>query len=219
MLYENNKPSLSRLQLFAWTWISAIVFISLLFSTINSLLNNPQNLNLPDLNPTFLLLMGISNGAYLSAKAQNKSLQITSIFPEKQIKIDTKDKEEKEDLDKLKSKMEVPEKGNIKMGIQEVGEHLSIFGTNFSHTNDKVWFDDMQFPFKETDIKNIISWQPTGDRVDIVLPNDLKENEIYMVRVANGGFLSQPYPLKVKPKKNQETKSSTNVSKSAVKFL
>jgi hypothetical protein len=93
MLEENKKPVLTRFQMFGWTWIGILIYIAILFSTPAMYLmdkdvaetcqtlrpNDPQfgplhcdhplrELNLPDIDPTLVVLMGLSQGAYLGGK-------------------------------------------------------------------------------------------------------------------------------------------------------
>lgn len=194
MLYENNQPSLSRFQLFAWTWISIVIYLNVLFTQIHTNMSSAQNLLLPDIDPTLLLLMGLSNFAFLGVKAQNNKMQITSIFPEMKIPVNDPD------FKTLNNKIILPTHGDISIGCQSIGEVVSIFGTNFSHQMDKIWFDDKAYPFEGSDVKNEITWQPTGDRIDLKVPA-LLEPKLYLVRVANNGFLSDPYIIKILPKK------------------
>jgi hypothetical protein len=204
MLQENNQPSLSRFQLFAWTWISIIVYMSVLFSQINTHMDTSHNLLLPDIDPTLLLLMGLSNFVFLGVKAQNSKMQITSIFPEQELDVTDGN------IQALKDRMILPTSGKINIGKQHMGETISIFGTNFARQRDKIWFDDTPFPVEGSDIKNEITWQPTGDRIDVRIPDNLlppvSRNaegtaDLYLIRVANNGFLSEPFILRVLPKR------------------
>jgi hypothetical protein len=62
MLSEDGKPSVARLQMFAWTIATAIFFVFRLYDS-GQLWDVPQNL---------LILMGISHAAYLADKAAQK---------------------------------------------------------------------------------------------------------------------------------------------------
>lgn len=104
MLEENGKPSLTRVQMFSWTWIAVAVYLILFFSSVNSVTsdyvlhksscddsynvikNNSTasvekkyrcmyDLNVPNVDETFVVLMGLSQGAYLGGKfvSQSKS--------------------------------------------------------------------------------------------------------------------------------------------------
>jgi hypothetical protein len=80
MLREYGKPTLARFQMFGWTWISIIIYLFILFSTVIST-EQLQNLTLPDIDPTLVVLMGLSQFAYLGIKAGSTEMQITSIYP------------------------------------------------------------------------------------------------------------------------------------------
>ena len=49
MLNEYGKPSLGRFQMFAWTWISIIIYLFVFYSTVVSTANSPSTLALPDI--------------------------------------------------------------------------------------------------------------------------------------------------------------------------
>jgi hypothetical protein len=92
MLEENKKPALTRFQMFGWTWIGIIIYIGILFSTVSTLMDigdgklceplqpneikfnqlhcdKPlRTLTLPDIDPTLVILMGLSQGGYLGGK-------------------------------------------------------------------------------------------------------------------------------------------------------
>ena len=70
MLLENGKASLARYQMFLWTWIGIGLYIVILFYTVFSpaTIANPQLLELPDIDPTLVVLMGLSQGAFIGAK-------------------------------------------------------------------------------------------------------------------------------------------------------
>ena len=73
MLMENDKITLSRFQMFAWTWIGIATFLGLLFSLISGNLYSFELLHLPDFPTVLLVLMGIGQGTYLSAKSARSS--------------------------------------------------------------------------------------------------------------------------------------------------
>jgi hypothetical protein len=82
MLKENGKPSLSRFQMFILTWISITVYLFVFFSKVFEAPENPQNLSIPDIDPIFVVLMGLSLSAYLGlSQLSSKGTQITKIYP------------------------------------------------------------------------------------------------------------------------------------------
>ena len=91
MLLEGNKPSLGRYQMFLWTIISILLYLVLFFSSVSQTVENIEvmntnstaspvdienqkrlalhnNLSVPDIDPTLVALMGLSQGGYLGAK-------------------------------------------------------------------------------------------------------------------------------------------------------
>ncbi|MBV9179016.1 MAG: hypothetical protein JO297_18455 [Nitrososphaeraceae archaeon] len=81
MLMENEKPSLFRFQMFAWTIISIIVFLGYFFST-TTFINDINKLGVPDVPDIFVYIIGISQVAYIAGKATTaKSLAVLTIVP------------------------------------------------------------------------------------------------------------------------------------------
>jgi hypothetical protein len=82
MLRLNEKPTLSRFQMFAWTWISIGIYLSVLFSVIGETSTSVQNLSVPDIDPTLVVLMGLSQVAFLGLKTTGSTgIQISKIYP------------------------------------------------------------------------------------------------------------------------------------------
>ena len=82
MLRLNDKPTLSRFQMFAWTWISIGIYLSVLFSTVGETSNSVWNLTVPDIDPMLVGLMGLSQVAFLGLKTTGSTgIQISKIFP------------------------------------------------------------------------------------------------------------------------------------------
>ncbi|MBI1828042.1 MAG: hypothetical protein HY222_04155 [Thaumarchaeota archaeon] len=72
---ESDKPTLTKFQMFAWTWISILIYFVILFSKVTDPANliDVQYLNLPDVDFILVVLMGLSQGAYLGGKSLAKS--------------------------------------------------------------------------------------------------------------------------------------------------
>lgn len=87
MLMENEKPTVSRFKMFAWTIISIIVYLGFFFSQTIVLLNAVNELVVPDIPQVFVYLMGLSQAGYVGVKATiSKALTVTQVLP-KQAKI------------------------------------------------------------------------------------------------------------------------------------
>jgi hypothetical protein len=81
MLMENDKPTVSRFQMFSWTWISIIIYLGYFFSQI-TLLTDVNILTVPDIPQVFVYLMGLSQVAYVGNKATlSKSIAVTQVEP------------------------------------------------------------------------------------------------------------------------------------------
>jgi hypothetical protein len=82
MLRLNEKPTLSRFQMFAWTWIGIGIYLSVLFSTVGETSTSVWNLSVPDIDPTLVVLMGLSQVAFLGLKTTGSTaIQISKFFP------------------------------------------------------------------------------------------------------------------------------------------
>jgi tetratricopeptide (TPR) repeat protein len=57
------------------------VYLSVVFSTVNEMSNQLQNLTLPDIDTTLVALMGLSQATFLGVKAANKTIEISGIYP------------------------------------------------------------------------------------------------------------------------------------------
>ena len=80
MLEEDGRPTLGRFQMFLWTWISIGIYLVIVFSTVTHT-SEVQKLILPDVDPTFVILMGLSQAGYLTLKASGSSMTISRIQP------------------------------------------------------------------------------------------------------------------------------------------
>jgi hypothetical protein len=84
MLREFGKPSLSRFQMFGWTWISIIIYLFVYGAELGRDYSNIVNLRIPEVFPLLVVLMGLSQVVFLGAKANVTSqIEITKVFPQK----------------------------------------------------------------------------------------------------------------------------------------
>lgn len=84
MLKENKKPTLGRYQFFAWTFIGVFLYLFSLCTYISSN-DQPQeirNISLPDVDITFVVLMGLSSTAFLGLKTVSNFMTIREVLPE-----------------------------------------------------------------------------------------------------------------------------------------
>lgn len=179
MFMQDGKLTLSRFQMFLWTCIAVLLYIFLLFNTVLVQAKDVTGLGLPDIDVTLVVLMGISQGAYLGNKlvlqssagagsgagaspagsaGAAPSVAITAIQPD----------------------------------AIRPGQEISIFGTGFGNTKDTVWFNNDRLPAGA-----IVNWTET--RIDLRLPDAPLSGSSwpgkYGVKVATGGSLSAPVPV------------------------
>lgn len=81
MLMQRWSPSLSRFQMFAWTFVSVIVYLSQVIYVI-CYEADVTKIILPDIDSTLVALMGLSQGAYVGGKfLTTADLKIVDIKP------------------------------------------------------------------------------------------------------------------------------------------
>ena len=99
---KKGKPTLSKFQMFTWTIISIIIYLAILFSTVSDISDPDVSdfeqeqcknnkyfcLTFPDIDPSLIVLMGLSQTAYLGYEYYGKKR--TDVKLQK----DEKDKEE-----------------------------------------------------------------------------------------------------------------------------
>lgn len=178
MLEENNKPALTRFQMFGWTWIGTLIYIVILFSTVGTTLtdivvdastcqalqpNEAENsqlrrdksltcLTLPDIDPTLVVLMGLSQGAYLGGK----------IITTPTMTID-----------------------KVALAKKDTNKYvLSIFGINFGSNPDTVWVDDTQIRGDD-----LLVWEDS--RIDASFTKPLQQGQTFKVRIAKGSLTAE----------------------------
>jgi hypothetical protein len=71
MLMEHDKFSVTRVQLFAWTWIAVFVYVLFYFVDLSAAFAYPKEkiVSLPDIDPNLLALSGISQAGFVAGKA------------------------------------------------------------------------------------------------------------------------------------------------------
>jgi hypothetical protein len=144
MLEENGRPTLTRYQMFSWTWISILIFLVYVFANVSSGIKEisatfatsgkdviPADtankfLSIPNIDPALVVLMGMSQGAYIGGKLVARTpLTIYEILPPK-----------------AKKGMALP---------------LQVIGSGFGDTSDTVWFGNKKYQGKDislwTDVK------------------------------------------------------------------
>jgi len=126
MLMENGKPSLGRFQMALWTLISVIVYLFIFGSTLIASLTDITKLVVPDIDVTLVVLMGLSQGAYLGGKL---------------VLISTTEAEVNQPPATGSTAQPSIEISDIQPGYAKPGEEISIFGKGFGNSKEAVWFD------------------------------------------------------------------------------
>lgn len=74
------RPSLGRYQMFAWTVISIGIYVGILLTTVHQVWvgGGAGSLNMPDLDPTLVVLMGLSQAGFVGSKAISLSSNTTT---------------------------------------------------------------------------------------------------------------------------------------------
>ena len=93
MLMEGGIPSLTKFQMFTWTWIAVgiyvLTFLRIIGGFVSGTITDVSSVVLPDVSFTLVVLMGLSQGAYAGGKwVSPKTPNITTISPKTGIKTD-----------------------------------------------------------------------------------------------------------------------------------
>lgn len=163
MLFEGNKPTLARYQMFLWTWVSIIFFLVVFFSSVNDVMyqidvankdsqqkSNPlKNLAIQDIDSKLVLLMGLSQGGYIAAKfAARQPVQIATL---------------------------VISNGNL----------VAIFGNNFGETPGMIKKGDSVIPVQPGD------WHDS--EINLTPPMPFSSNDFITVITSDGTAEIQKY--------------------------
>ena len=88
---KEGRPTLAKFQMFIWTWIAIIIYLVILFSSVSEIGepdyevenieckdNKYSCLAFPDIDPSLVVLMGLSQTAYLGREYYNRNKEIAS---------------------------------------------------------------------------------------------------------------------------------------------
>ena len=89
MLEENHKISFPKFQMFIWTWILIAIYLIGFFLQAyeivtdvqdNGKVNNLLALNIPDIHPAFVIIMAVSQGAFIgNSLMSQRTIRIISV--------------------------------------------------------------------------------------------------------------------------------------------
>lgn len=68
VLKTKGKIALNRFQMFLWTIVGVVLYVSIVVGTVTSVGMDASLLSLPDIDPTLLYLMGLSQTGYLGGR-------------------------------------------------------------------------------------------------------------------------------------------------------
>jgi len=160
MLMENEKPTVSRFQMFAWTIISIIVYLGFFFSQTIFLLTDVNELVVPDIPQIFVYLMGLSQAGYVGVKGTiSKSLTVTRVLPNK---------------------------ARINEDVIIVGTNFGSEKGSVIFEDGPKDLDGNQVPVQQQDIKE---WQETRIHIKVP-SQGLIASTNYYIRVENKGLVS-----------------------------
>jgi hypothetical protein len=161
MFMENDKPTVSRFQMFAWTIISIVIYLSFFVLKMFSAGFIVDTNMVPDIPQIFVYLMGLSQAAYVGNKATiPQSLSVSKVTPN--------EASSNEDIIILGTNFgNETEKGKV---LFEDGNKDAIGKQVFVKP------------------EGIIEW--SDSRIHIKVPGELESKKIYYIRVTNRGILS-----------------------------
>ncbi|MCB1158205.1 MAG: hypothetical protein KDK45_11945, partial [Leptospiraceae bacterium] len=144
LIMEGGVISLPRLQMFGFTIVSIIIYLYTLY-TSNLLLG------LPDMPPTLLSLLGVSQGGYLGGKVMSDSVRINIVTPPKV------------DLSETDIAVNLVGSGFVD-GTQVMFEGLSPVPAKFENPNN---ISFVVPKFKRAGKKTLVLIPPTGSTVTV----------------------------------------------------
>jgi hypothetical protein len=180
MLKENGKISLTRVQMFSWTFIGIayyIIFLTIMF------INTPGSLfKIPDLPQVFIVLMGISQFSYLTGKYFSKTdkLQNVNFFPstvaQGELFLISCDS-----IDKKKA---------------EVDHDLFV------------WFGSKRFQHGDMDGGNHIFREVTSSKIEMFIPKDMEPNDYDLLIEQDSFYGRAENKVTIKPASTADTRIS-----------
>lgn len=180
MLEEQGRPSLLRLQMFLWTLASLVIYSWLFVTTLFSA--DPGTIpGLPDIDPTLLFLMGLSQAGYLGGQAYSGTL----------LKVG---EPEKKKTDDVVGTPIVPPSPLIKEVIVDATGLVTVLGSGFRTQKETIMIDEDRVPDDA-----IMRWEDL--RIDFTMPQTVSRGTKHGLRVViNGETANGQVPVTGQPR-------------------
>lgn len=141
MLLEGGKPTIGRYQMFLWTIMSVIVYLGLFISQINGIndMDGLKQLKLPDIDPSLLFLMGLSQATYLGAKSVARPVSFLTVVGRYPVHGQRNVKRSTEIIVNFSESLNSATVDNLSFGIRKQADRTNVNGesTVLSH-DDKI---------------------------------------------------------------------------------
>jgi hypothetical protein len=174
MLEEQGRPSLLRLQMFIWTLAALVIYVWLFITTVFSAAPDAIP-GLPDIDPTLLFLMGLSQAGYLGGQAYSGSV-IKGEQPEKK-----NTSEEPAHLAKeAPGTASVHPSPFVKDIIVDATGLVTLLGSGFGKQKETIIIDEDRVPDDA-----IMRWEEM--RIDFTMPQTASRGTKHSLRVVIGG--------------------------------
>ena len=171
MLEEDGRPSLLRLQMFLWTLAALAIFTGSFFIAALSTNASALTLGLPNIDPTLLFLMGLSQTGYLGNVAYSGTVKKTPETPA---------------APQVTTPVAEPVPVSQPLEIRDIiprtvwhSDLVTVLGSGFGTNKDTLILGKDQIP-----IASIRRWENT--RIEFSMPDTIPAGS-YTLRVIAGG--------------------------------
>jgi len=175
MLEEDGKPSFLRLQMFLWTIAAVVIYFWSFLTAAFSPAMTAGALGLPDVDPTLLFLMGLSQVGYLGSKAYSGTV-IREEDPGSTASAGTAAPTRQPPKPSLVIRETIPEMARPEETVTLLG---SGFGTNK---------DTLMLGQERVKAENIVRWDDS--RIEFTVPEAAMPGN-YPLRVISGGSTAE----------------------------
>lgn len=166
MLEEQGRPSLLRLQMFLWTLAALVIYFWLFLTSLSTAAAGAVP-GLPDIDPTLLFLMGISQAGYLGGQAYSGNV------------LKEGEPENKKTADIAGTAIVRPSPV-IREVIVDATGLVTVLGSGFGTQKETIMIDEDRVPDDA-----IMRWEDL--RIDFTMPQTVSRGTKHSLRVVIGG--------------------------------
>ena len=176
MLEEDGQPSLLRFQMFLWTLAAVVIYFWLFINTVYTAGPETLSIGLPDIDPTLLFLMGLSQTGYLGSAAYAGTLVKTGIA-EIKTTVTPPAPQSPPATQFLAIRETIPRSARSK-------ELITLLGSGFGNNPDSLTIGP-----EKVSHENIRRWEE--DRIEFTIPETVTPGTHTLVVMAGGKSVSK----------------------------